>query len=305
MKKIIKLIIVSSILFVVGLFFIGISLGVALNFSAKNNAAGSKNNKLILSEYTIPLDEAEKIDVDLSASHVNICPTDESEIKISYWEDKNNPVFVVKTEENTVKIRNVNDVNFNFSVNMISLYDLTGNSKNEHEINIYIPKEYAGSLLALVESGGLDMNNLTFQEEISIRVNSGSISLADISCEDNITISSNSGGVRLSDIYTNETLSIDVISGGINGDYIRANFIDASVNSGGIRINHVEVLKGIATKSNSGGIHVGLVDSVEAYSITSHTNSGGNNLYGLNGNGEKTINATANSGGINYTFDVQ
>lgn len=305
MKKIIKLIIVSSILFVVGLFFIGISLGVALNFSAKNNAAGSKNNKLILSEYTIPLDEAEKIDVDLSASHVNICPTDESEIKISYWEDKNNPVFVVKTEENTVKIRNVNDGNFNFSINMISLYDLTGNSKNEHEINIYIPKEYAGSLLALVESGGLDMNNLTFQEEISIRVNSGSISLADISCEDNITISSNSGGVRLSDIYTNETLSIDVISGGINGDYIRANFIDASVNSGGIRINHVEVLKGIATKSNSGGIHVGLVDSVEAYSITSHTNSGGNNLYGLNGNGEKTINATANSGGINYTFDVQ
>lgn len=305
MKKIIKLIIVSSILFVVGLFFIGISLGVALNFSAKNNAAGSKNNKLILSEYTIPLDEAEKIDVDLSASHVNICPTVESEIKISYWEDKNNPVFVVKTEENTVKIRNVNDGNFNFSVNMISLYDLTGNSKNEHEINIYIPKEYAGSLLALVESGGLDMNNLTFQEEISIRVNSGSISLADISCEDNITISSNSGGVRLSDIYTNETLSIDVISGGINGDYIRANFIDASVNSGGIRINHVEVLKGIATKSNSGGIHVGLIDSVEAYSITSHTNSGGNNLYGLNGNGEKTINATANSGGINYTFDVQ
>ena len=78
-----------------------------------------------------------------------------------------------------------------------------------------------------------------------------------------------------------------------------------SVNSGGIRINHVEVLKGIATKSNSGGIHVGLVDSVEAYSITSHTNSGGNNLYGLTGKGEKTINATANSGGINYTFDVQ
>lgn len=305
MKKIVKLIIVCAFLFVTGLFFIGISLGVALNFSAKNTSAGTKNNRLILSEYTISLDEAEKMDIDLSASHVNICPTDESEIKISYWEDKNNPIFVVNTQENTVTVRNVNDEIAGISVNMISLDDLIGNSKNEHEINIYIPKEYAGSLLAEIESGGLEMHELTFQKEISIRVNSGSVTLDEISCEDNITISSNSGGVRLSNIYTNETLSIDVISGGINGDSIRANFIDASVNSGGIRINHVEVLKGIATKSNSGGIHVGLVDSVEAYSITSHTNSGGNNLYGLTGKGEKTINASANSGGINYTFDVQ
>lgn len=303
MKRIIKVLIIGAALIVAGVLVSGISLGAVSSKYKKAMETGEVNN---LSEYeknevSFPISEINDIYVNLSSTGVKFVPTKEAEVKVTYYEKKGQDEYEVKAEDGVLNLLDKEHKGIDININLLSFDDFFGDP-DRFKMVVEIPEEYAGTYDVQLSSGGVSMADINSSGDIWIRVTSGGISLENISSNSDIKLGASSGGINLDNIETEKEIKVSVTSGGIKGNQLKADTVDAESSSGGIRLTGVDVSTGIKTTASSGGISVGMNDSVENYTVYSKVVSGGSNLSDIRTTGSKTIEATATSGGISYTF---
>ena len=232
-KSSVILIVLLSLLI---LFFLGVLV------QGLTNNGGNKKVKL-MSENEYSLSEFNKINISTTSSDIKIMHSDDEKVKVKvYATDDDKVVNEVKDNELNVSIKAKNRFNFCF------FCFVKGNKRME----IYLPKEYAGSfdvkltsgdlkaasypnakLKARFTSGDLEINSI---KDATIRLTSGDVKINKIN--NYAHIKATSGDIKIDKFNINKDSYIKITSGDVVIKETSDAYINAKVTSGDIDINN-------------------------------------------------------------------
>ncbi len=295
--------------------------------SSASNAASTKTEHI---DKDIE-DKGQNIVFDLSSANVTVTPSSDNMIHLSY---DNSDYCSFKLDDGTTQLNLKQEEQANgFFSGFVNLQDISP------EVTLSIPVGHEGTMningasskisISNVEiTGGLEIDSVSGKiainncksktlksgntsgaielasiETESIRVNtvSGALRISEISQSIPMTLASTSGEVYAENVKT-ENIGINTISGGITFKNVTGQKADLSTTSGGVNLGSVDFGE-IDFKSISGGIRGTVDGSSDDYTVYTDTVSGPNSLSSHRGRGERTLDLSSVSGGINISFE--
>ncbi len=334
MSKFVKALIVSGVLMGSGLVLGGIG-------EALISCGVEKKIEPQLEEqyFSADADDIKDIKVDFAAESVMITPTDGDKIKVTYWDDPEEPKYEIK-EENGILTAGVkkDEVVIYFSL----FSDWNKKEENEHAVNIEIPANYMGDYNLECSSGSINMSDLVVNDDLNIYISSGVISLENIECKGEMKLRATSGRLNMTEVVAEQDVDIQLSDGHIDcsdmsvagkmgvymtsGDFdakqlmvtgdleleassgtmkfdtVTANYVSFDASSGNCSLENVTTETGLSVDMSSGTFNAALTDAMENYSIHTDLTSGSCNLPEEYINGDKKIEVDMTSGLVNVTF---
>ena len=284
---------VGIIILIVILISFTIALCNILTFAIQNkewnwfmgfrDSSDIRKEEYIRKEENIDLTDIEKLKIELESSDVNVIFTEENELKVIQYSNKElkgDEEFKVDKSSSNITIREKNKIHFSFfNINKIVL-------------DIQIPKNYEKELDINTVSGYIKTNdNLKFKN-LKVHSTSGDIEMGDIEA-DNINIETVSGDINLKKLENNVT-KLKTVSGDISVESAKGE-IEAKSVSGNIEIEKID--GNVELTSTSGDIES------QDFKITGKsiikTTSGNVDMY-INKESNCQIKAKSTSGNINF-----
>lgn len=333
MSKFVKALIVSGVLMGSGLVLGGV--GAALISCGVEKTIEPQIEEQF---FSAEADDIKDIKVDFAAESVVITPTDGDKIKVTYWDDPEEPRYEIK-EENGILTAGVkkDEVMISFS-----LFSDWNREENEYVVNIEIPANYIGDYNLECSSGSINMSDLVVNDDLNIYISSGVISLENIECKGEMKLGATSGHLNMTEIVAAREVEIQISSGHITcsdmsvaeemGVYMTSGYFDAKqlmvtgdleleassgtmkfdtvtasyvsfyASSGNCFLENVTTEIGLSVDMSSGTFKATLTDAMENYSIHTDLTSGSCNLPEEYINGDKKIDVDMTSGLVNVTF---
>lgn len=291
--------------------------------SSASNAASTKTEHI---DKDIE-EKGQNIVFDLSSANVTVTPSSDNMIHLSY-DNSDYCSFTLDDGAAQLKLKQDEQENAFFSVHDISP-EVTLSIPTEHEGSMNINGASSRISISNVEiSGDLEINSVSGKimikncksktlksgntsgeieleslEVESLRANtvSGALRVSEISQSIPMTLASTSGEVYAENVKT-ENLGVETISGGITLKSVAGQKAELSTTSGGVNIGSVDFGE-IDFKSISGGIRGTVSGSSDDYTVYTDTVSGSNSLSSHRGRGNKTLDLSSVSGGIDISFE--
>lgn len=251
--------------------FLIIALVNILIEAAQNGFHFGKVEKIpenIRKQEKIELNEINAIRLNFKASDVKVMITDEPELKIIQYANKEleeKDLFYTSVSNNELVVKETKSSGFH-----IYLFNTTNVA-----YDIYVPKNYEGSMFVESVSGDVFIDEELKLNNVEIKNTSGDIVFNRTITANEVKIKTVSGDIKLNDVNSN-SLILESTSGDINA---------------GRTTNYVEA------KSVSGGISIGGANG----KISIQTTSG--DISGYNFNIKEKSNAKSVSGDIKISLD--
>lgn len=232
---------VGIILLIIILISMVAGLCKVLLFAIHNNnwnwfmSFGSLENirkqEYIKKEQEISLFDLNKISLEFKTSDLNVFFTEDTQIRVvqySYKDVNEDELFQVNKTGSHITISENPKPRFHFFYFGFMdgiVYD------------VYIPKEYEGSLNIKAVSGDVEVEESLKFEDLTISSTSGDIKMGNVEAK-NITIETISGDIKLQQLE-NETLKLKTVSGDIFVESAKEK-IEGKTTSGNIEIQKIE-----------------------------------------------------------------
>ena len=246
-KSILIIVALISILIGGGLFVIGMSLN---NW----NFANLDNSKYVNNTYELEEDFI-NFDIDTDTADIELIESTENKIEIF---DKQEALYTVKVEENTLKVTLNNTINhinfFNFKTPKISIYLSNVNYElldiKEDTGDIRIPTDFSFKNVNIDLNTGDTYLNCKVTDSISIKTDTGYTSLNGIETN-SINISSSTGDITLKEISV-KNIKIIIDTGRVKLTSVLSENIDVKLSTGDLIIENVGCLTSFVSKASTG-----------------------------------------------------
>lgn len=274
--------------------------------------------------------KGQNIILNLSSASVTVTPSSDGTIHISY---DNTDSYSFELVDSASQLKLTQEDKYSFFHNFLS-FQITS-----PKVTLSIPSGQNGSLnvngasseisaTGLKLSGNIELNSVSGKISVKdcksktlkagntsgeIELNSfqadslqagtvsGALKVTGISDNIPVTLESTSGEVYAENINT-DNLGIKTISGGISLENASGKKANLSTTSGGVNLDKADFVE-IDFTSVSGGIHGTVSGSADDYFVHTSTVSGSNNLSSHRGNGNRTLDMSTVSGGIDISFE--
>lgn len=262
-------------------------------FIFKMGTFSSKATK-IQKEESLILDNCDTIDLDLSSADLIVSSTDDTNLKVIQRSNKDlddDHKFTVSKEGNSLFIKE----NKNISFSLFNFYN--------DQIEIYIPKSYAGNLTVNSSSGETKILSDMNLNNINITQSSGDLRDKNSINAKQVNLKLSSGDIDLTSLICN-TYDIQLSSGDLDIDSL-AGSGDIHASSGDIKVTYKDIDKYSKVSANSGDIKIAVPRSL-SFEFNGHCSSGDiDSSFPLNYNSKDKHDATAKIGNDpSITLDV-
>lgn len=187
------------------------------------------------------------------------------------------------------------------SINISRQENLNELSVNVTTGNIFISDSNAKSLEAAATTGKIDISDTNVEGKTEFATSTGRINLNKLAVGEDLQATTTTGGMELNDV-TMLSAEITSTTGGLSLDGLKADKIVIQSTTGGIRLRDIDAMK-LKIKATTGSVTGNLVGNSADYTITSSTNTGGNNLPENWGSGERSLNINTSTGSIDIEFN--
>lgn len=200
-------------------------------FMSFGNLENIRKQEYIKKEQEISLFDLNKISLEFKTSDLNVFFTEDTQIRVvqySYKDVNEDELFQVNKTGSHITISENMKPRFRFFYFGFMdgiVYD------------VYIPKEYEGSLNIKAVSGDVEVEESLKFEDLTISSTSGDIKMGNVEAK-NITIETISGDIKLQQLE-NETLKLKTVSGDIFVESAKEK-IEGKTTSGNIEIQKIE-----------------------------------------------------------------
>lgn len=256
------------------------------------------SSKLVNTQ-TISIDDINSISIEYKSFDISFYPSETNELVIMEYMNytpSENELAQISNSNNSLIIKNGKSDNFGTTI-------MPGNNK----VDIYLPADYSGNLIAVTTSGNISSDLVLNLENITATSFSGNMVFNEIT-SDYIVLTTTSGNIKVNKaegvrIFTTTSGNIKIDSG--NGS------TSASTTSGNITIDNAS--DSIAAASKSGNINLSIPTNL-SFNFKANTKSGyirttfdnelaynkqGNNATGTVGKAPNIdIDIVSNSGNI-------
>ena len=308
---------------------IGVGVGTAGGFIAMSNDEGANNIVIRNKEEAISTSNAINSltlgsiedDVEINWSETA------TELGIKYFdaEEESKRVYVVKETSTSLELK-VNDDFWKRFMNITWPWNKKEDS--DHKIEVTIPKSMenlvlvtstvsgdivmnkdakdvgVGSAVINTVSGDINIKSIESKNRVVINTTSSAITLDNIkSLDSSMEINSVSGKVSLTNSFAKGTVKVSGTSGETLIDTLKCDSLEVNGVSGLIDVKKLDVKRKVNIASVSGAVNLGLVDSMDNYSIEINTLSGSKNVSDIkDASRPKEIDINTTSGSVSVTF---
>lgn len=246
-KSILIIVALISILIGGGLFVIGMSLN---NW----NFANLDNSKYVTNTYELEEDFI-NFDIDTDTADIELIESTENKIEIF---DKEEALYTVKVEENTLKVTLNNTVNhinfFNFKTPKISIYLSNVNYElldiKEDTGDIRIPTDFSFKNVNIDLNTGDTYLSCNVSNSINVKTDTGHINLKEMELN-SIAISGDTGDVSLEKVAA-KNINIIVDTGRVKLTTILCENLDVKLTTGDFILEDVSCLTSLLSKASTG-----------------------------------------------------
>lgn len=246
-KSILIIVSLISILIGGGLFVIGMSLN---NW----NFANLDNSKYVTNTYELEEDFI-NFDIDTDTADIELIESTENKIEIF---DKEEALYTVKVEENTLKVTLNNTVNhinfFNFKTPKISIYLSKANYElldiKEDTGDIRIPTDFSFKNVNIDLNTGDTYLSCNVSNSINVKTDTGHINLKEMELN-SIAISGDTGDVSLEKVAA-KNINIIVDTGRVKLTTILCENLDVKLTTGDFILEDVSCLTSLLSKASTG-----------------------------------------------------
>lgn len=246
-KSILIIVALISILIGGGLFVIGMSLN---NW----NFANLDNSKYVTNTYELEEDFI-NFDIDTDTADIELIESTENKIEIF---DKEEALYTVKVEENTLKVTLNNTVNhinfFNFKTPKISIYLSNVNYElldiKENTGDIRIPIDFSFKNVNIDLNTGDTYLSCNVSNSINVKTDTGHINLKEMELN-SIAISGDTGDVSLEKVAA-KNINIIVDTGRVKLTTILCENLDVKLTTGDFILEDVSCLTSLLSKASTG-----------------------------------------------------
>ncbi|HBP26012.1 MAG TPA: hypothetical protein DD618_03570 [Acholeplasmatales bacterium] len=174
-------------------------------------------------------------------------------------------------------------------------------------IEVVLPMEFAGSIVASTGTGTIDINDFSALTELDLSSGTGSIHISNCQASTAILASTSTGSVSISDC---QSLKVDgsTSTGDVVMDAVNALEISASCSTGGVELTDI-ISDDISASSSTGSIILDIIGVEEDYRVQVATSTGDITFQGveisdqtLNPAGSKSIIAETSTGSISINI---
>lgn len=235
---------IGIIILIIVLTFIALGLSKVLMYSINNkennwnwgwtslinfvNGDVVRKEEYIQKDQKIAIDDIEELELEFRSSNLNLIFTDDNEVRIVQYSSEKlneNQLFAYSKSNSRLKVlEGSKRVHFFFNFTQTA-YD------------VYIPKQYEGSLNLKSVSGDILVEDNLKLKELDISSTSGNINMKNVESK-KIKLETISGDISLGDI-TSKELSMKSVSGSIKTGKI-SNDIKIKTTSGDMRLGAIE-----------------------------------------------------------------
>lgn len=236
-----------------------------------------------LKEITHEASEIKDFNIILDNREVNIIPSENDQIVITYYESEYD-WFEVENDEDQLKIINRTKWFLGISWGIFNLgVDYT-------KVEIQLPLSVLDYALDIRTSNGrINLNDLVQLKELKLISSNGTISVNDVYVTDYFKLDTSNGKVLMNDVSCDVIMNIHTSNGEINIDKLAADNIKASTSNGSITLK--------------------IIGQYEDYRIEMETSNGTNYIDGEEKNDSvynpslsKLINLDTSNGSIRLSF---
>lgn len=236
-----------------------------------------------LKEITREASEIKDFNIILDNREVNIIPSENDQIVITYYESEYD-WFEVENDEDQLKIINRTKWFLGISWGIFNLgVDYT-------KVEIQLPLSVLDYALDIRTSNGrINLNDLVQLKELKLISSNGTISVNDVYVTDYFKLDTSNGKVLMNDVSCDVIMNIHTSNGEINIDKLAADNIKASTSNGSITLK--------------------IIGQYEDYRIEMETSNGTNYIDGEEKNDSvynpslsKLINLDTSNGSIRLSF---
>ncbi|MCI9000575.1 MAG: DUF4097 domain-containing protein [Clostridia bacterium] len=200
-------------------------------FMGFGNSGGVRKEENIRKEQKIDIADVTKINLEFKSSDLNVFFTEDNQIRVvqyAFQELSEEDLFRVNKTSSSINISEYNKPRFHF----FYFGFIDGMA-----YDVYIPKNYEGSLEMKAISGDIEVNeNLKF-EDLVISSTSGDIKMGNVEAK-SIQVETTSGDIKLQKL-TEDTLKLKSVSGDITVEEAHGT-IEAKTTSGSIEVQKIE-----------------------------------------------------------------
>lgn len=306
MKKVVLwLAVVVLVCFGIGLLIFNITGGYkgnygSINFGSLNVSRDSKEYS-VNDEKTASIAGINEITVEASSADINIIPEKRNDVKAHLYGNITatfETKLYINSSGGTMEISTDKQRGISFSVLGSSL-----------KLDIFVPESYNNNLKVNTASGKINAVNKMNLKDVSFDLSSGNVSIKDLTCE-NLTAKCSSGAINGENIITKSS-DVNITSGSINLTGFKGN-LNGETTSGKIYIEYSDFDNNVDLKATSGNIEVKLPDYAQfklqskatsgrvscKFPITVDDSEKRNELNGVVGNGQNSVNVNTTSGNV-------
>lgn len=251
--------------------------------------------------------EVNNIKIDEDTNDIKIIKSLTDEYKVNYGESKKNKYNIYIDDNNNLIIKREKTLNF---INLIT---------QENPLIIEVPESFNKDLVIDTSTGNVEINidnkinnfDLTFStadvrvhnitcNDIVLNGSTGDAYISYVKVLNNTEIKLSTGEVEIINLETT-SLKVDVNTNDIDLENITADTINLETSTGDIIFNNLEFKK-MYIQTSTGDVEGSLNHTINNYNITSHCNTGENNLPSKLDGGIYTLNVQVSTGDIEIIF---
>ncbi len=246
-------------------------------------------------EYVASADAFKSIKFDDSNKGINVVPSKDDKIRITYSDnDKNH--YVISEMGETLSIE------YSWKKRWYEYIGITWYFNFESDdVTISIPDAYAGNIDVLTSNGRIELHDIALPGELRADTSNSRIIADNVKGTDIHFITSN-GTVEMRDVISENVIDVKTSNSKIETDNIQGKDIRLDTSNGHISLDRVKADSLYFDTSNS-RITGTVVGRMTDFKITSHTSNAHNNLpENFDENGSKTLFADTSNGSIEVDF---
>ena len=238
--------------------------------------------------YEIVQEEVKSIKVDIENTDVMIIPSTDNMIHVTYFESDEVKYDIEIKPNKVLSITDRHDHNF------LNWFGVNLGSRDVY-CEIHVPSNLMDKIEVETSNANIDIEYLIITGNLVLRSSNGEIDLNSVTTTNDIKVVTSNGSITADDLKGN-VIDFKTSNGEITIDDVNAvDKIIMSTSNASIEFDRIVAGNRIEMTTSNGEVIGSISDSMENYSIESHTSNADNNLKNSTAGSKKLVVRTSNA----------
>ncbi|MED3912786.1 DUF4097 domain-containing protein [Peribacillus simplex] len=226
--------------------------------------------------YSVNANKVNQISLSYRDRNVELVRSTDNAVHITYFQNDKESYEINVSDENKLKMKAITNKRLKDYIGLDA-------DKAHRYVKIAVPSGITSGIDIKTSNGDIDLSEVNISGAVDATTSNGKIKVSNVAVDKNLKMESKNDDIILSSV-------------GIKGTF------DATTSNGNIEVTKVAVKDTLKLSTTNGDITGIIKGAYDAFSISSHTSKGKNNLPENKINGDKTLDVSTNNGDINLEF---